>query len=328
MSPVASNGGYKFMQELLKPGCVALQGSAINTSSTPEDEGGCVNHAHGVTYNEVSKLFAMGYSYSGNRSHLQASLTAYELLSKFDMQVYGVNSGDEDMNGIGPNAATETCDISDFIYSNSWMLRVTGHTKFGDHLERAFYNAAPGAVNRSFSGHVYLQAPNLVSCPSWKREAVDLTCRGGVRGIGSRCAFHCQRSRVEICGGLLPRAAMLHWESSQDPSEFHPSYVVLSGERQRTGGSYVRCVQWLYVDDMAALYADGGPCNLQGATNQVPAAYALTECRSLRRRIIRSITSFVSTSPAHKHLRGVNSRQWRSHCSCVSQAGLRSTRWP
>ena len=40
-----------------------------------------------MTYNEVSKLFAMGYSYSGNRSHLQASLTAYELLSKFDMQV-------------------------------------------------------------------------------------------------------------------------------------------------------------------------------------------------------------------------------------------------
>lgn len=59
-----------------------------------------------------------------------------------------VNSGDEDMNGIGPNAATETCDVSDFIYSNSWLLRVTGRSKFGDHLERAFFNAAPGAVSR------------------------------------------------------------------------------------------------------------------------------------------------------------------------------------
>ena len=143
MSPVASNGGFAFMQELLKPGCVALRGAAINASSPVAEEGGCVNHAHGVTYNEVSKLFAMGYSYSGNKSHLQASLTAYELLSKFDMQVYGVNSGDEDMNGIGPNAATETCDISDFIYSNAWLLRITGQSKFGDHLERAFFNAAP-----------------------------------------------------------------------------------------------------------------------------------------------------------------------------------------
>lgn len=147
MSPIAKNDGYRFMQELLAPGCVALEPAAINATSGVADEGGCVNHAHGVTYNEVSKLFAMGYSYSANRSHLQASLTAYELVDKFDMQVYGVNSGDEDMNGIGPNAATETCDVSDFIYSNSWMLRVTGRSKFGDHLERAFYNAAPGAVS-------------------------------------------------------------------------------------------------------------------------------------------------------------------------------------
>jgi hypothetical protein len=76
MSPVAKNGGFQFMQELLKPGCVALRGAAINASSVPADEGGCVNHAHGVTYNEVCKLFAMGYSYSGNASHLLASLTA------------------------------------------------------------------------------------------------------------------------------------------------------------------------------------------------------------------------------------------------------------
>lgn len=57
------------------------------------------------------------------------------------------------MNGIGPNAATETCDVSDFIYSNSWMLRVTGHSKFGDRLERAFYNAAPGAVSNPIVKH-------------------------------------------------------------------------------------------------------------------------------------------------------------------------------
>ena len=37
---------------------------------------GCEQFAHGVTYNEVMKLFAMGYSWSGNASHLAASNTA------------------------------------------------------------------------------------------------------------------------------------------------------------------------------------------------------------------------------------------------------------
>ena len=107
----------------------AFNPTAINDSQVPAAEGGtggCENHAHGVTYNEVSKLFAMGYSFSGNRSHLLASVTAYDLLSKFDMQVYGVNSGDEDLNGIAPNAATETCDVSDFICERpsrtSWQM--------------------------------------------------------------------------------------------------------------------------------------------------------------------------------------------------------------
>ena len=41
------------------------------------------------------------------------------------------------------------------------MLRVVGDARYGDRMERAFYNAAPGAVNRSFSGHVYYQSPNF-----------------------------------------------------------------------------------------------------------------------------------------------------------------------
>ena len=66
--------------------------------------------------------------------------------------------------GIGPNVGTETCDIVDFTYSNEWLLRITGDARVhGDRLEKAFHNAAPGAINRTFSGHVYHQSPNLVA---------------------------------------------------------------------------------------------------------------------------------------------------------------------
>ena len=52
----------------------------------------------------------------------------------------------------------------DYSYSNEWLLRVTGDARVhGDRLEKAFHNAAPGAINRTFSGHVYHQSANLVA---------------------------------------------------------------------------------------------------------------------------------------------------------------------
>lgn len=132
MGPKALNGGYKFLQTLLS-GCLQ---DAKNITG-----GGCEQFAHGVTFNEVAKLFAMGYSWSGNASLLAASVGAYEMIEKYDMQPHGVNSADEDLNGISPGVATETCDVADFIYSSTWMLRVTGSGKYGDRLEKAFHNA-------------------------------------------------------------------------------------------------------------------------------------------------------------------------------------------
>ena len=47
----------------------------------------------------------MGYSYSGNVSHLRASTDAYQMLQRYNMQPHGVNSADEDLNGISPSAS-------------------------------------------------------------------------------------------------------------------------------------------------------------------------------------------------------------------------------
>jgi hypothetical protein len=124
-------------------------------------KGDCLNKEHGVTFNELAKLFAMIYSWNSNASFLQASVNAFDMVEEYNMQVHGAVSANEQLAGIGPNVGTETCDVADFTYSNQWMLRVVGRAKYGDHVERAFFNAAPGAVNRSFNGHVYYQSPNL-----------------------------------------------------------------------------------------------------------------------------------------------------------------------
>ena len=122
-----------------------------------------IKNTHGVTFNELAKLFAMAYSWNGNKTYLNTSLKAYQMLEKYDLQVHGVNSAQEQLSGISPNVGTETCNIVDYSYSNIWLMRITGDGRtYGDRLEKAFHNAAPGAINRTFSGHVYHQSPNLV----------------------------------------------------------------------------------------------------------------------------------------------------------------------
>jgi hypothetical protein len=65
----------------------------------------------------VAKLFAMGYSWSGNNSHLQASVGAFKMLQDYDMQPHGVNSASEDLNGISPSVVSETLFIKRLIDS-------------------------------------------------------------------------------------------------------------------------------------------------------------------------------------------------------------------
>lgn len=82
-----------------------------------------------------------------------------------DMMPYGVNSAEEALSGVAPNASTETCDVSDFMHSSTWLLRNTGKSQYGDRLERAFFNAAPGAVDRKYKQHIYYQSANLRQIP-------------------------------------------------------------------------------------------------------------------------------------------------------------------
>lgn len=117
---------------------------------------------HGVTYNEASKLPAIGYIWGAGDDWLTASVNSYEFLQTHSMLPNGSNSSNEFLHGIGAFEATESCDITDFMWSNIWMARATGDRRYGDRIERDAYNALPGAVNSSFTQSVYTQAPNRI----------------------------------------------------------------------------------------------------------------------------------------------------------------------
>lgn len=124
---------------------------------------GCFYSMHGVSYNEFAKLWAIAYLYNGDTEYLKASINAYNYIDSIHMMPYGVNSSMENLMGVGVNAGTETCDISDFINSTIWMYRVTGKSIYGDHIEKAFFNAAPAAYAQDCKSNVYFQRPNMLN---------------------------------------------------------------------------------------------------------------------------------------------------------------------
>jgi hypothetical protein len=145
------------------------------------DNNGCINSMHGVTYNELAKLWAIGYLFNGKADYLKASVNAYDLIDSLHMMPYGVNSSMENIMGISTDAGTETCDISDFINSTIWLYRISGKSRYGDRIEKAFFNAAPAAYSPDCKSHVYFQSANMLNPEELfeHREVHDPMCCSG-----------------------------------------------------------------------------------------------------------------------------------------------------
>ncbi len=118
--------------------------------------------AHGVSWNEFSKLPAIGYIYNNDSEYLAATINNYEFLQENSMLPTGVNSSNEYLHGVGAFEAAESCDVTDFMWSNIWMARATGDARYGDRIEQDAFNALPGSVSASFTSCVYTQAPNRI----------------------------------------------------------------------------------------------------------------------------------------------------------------------
>lgn len=118
--------------------------------------------SHGVTYNEIGKLGAILYIYTGKKKYLAATINAYRKLDRDQMLIDGVCSSSEYLRGKDPLDSHETCDIADYTWSVGYLLLATGNAEYADKIERACFNAAPGAVRSDFKALQYLSCPNQV----------------------------------------------------------------------------------------------------------------------------------------------------------------------
>lgn len=117
---------------------------------------------HGVTYNEMAKLGAVLYRFTGDEELLAASIKGYEKLEDYQVLVDGVCSSSEHLRGKDPLDSHEICDISDQTWSQGYLLLATGDCKWADRIERACLNAGPGAVTDDFRALQYFSCPNQV----------------------------------------------------------------------------------------------------------------------------------------------------------------------
>jgi hypothetical protein len=118
--------------------------------------------AHGVSYNEMAKLGALLYMHTGDASYLNVSIEAYKKLDRFHMLVDGVHSSSEETREVTPLESHETCDIADYTWSLGYLLMATAKADYAEKIERACFNAAPGAVTEDFSALQYFSFPNQV----------------------------------------------------------------------------------------------------------------------------------------------------------------------
>ncbi len=118
---------------------------------------------HGVLYNESLLSWIKGTLWTGDPKHLTNALSWLEFLEAHAKQPHGVIVADESYGWAGPNRGTETCTVAGDILTYSTLISVMGEGRFGDHVERSFFNAGAACTSRDWMHHVYFQSPNRVS---------------------------------------------------------------------------------------------------------------------------------------------------------------------
>ncbi|MGB7169484.1 MAG: beta-L-arabinofuranosidase domain-containing protein [Acidobacteriaceae bacterium] len=117
-------------------------------------------HAHGVTYAETAKLPAILYMYTGNPEYLRFALAAQQRIFSHHMLVDGIPSTSEWFRTRTSLDSHETCDIVDHTWGWGYVLQATGDGLWGDRIERACFNAGPGAIRNDWKALQYFSCPN------------------------------------------------------------------------------------------------------------------------------------------------------------------------
>ena len=119
-------------------------------------------YAHGVSYNEYSKLGAILYRYTGKKEYLDASVAAYKKIDKYFMLPDGLHCSDEFMISNGVMHSHETCCVSDYTWSLNYLYEASKTPYYLDKIEKCVFNAGLGSVTDDFKALQYFSCVNQI----------------------------------------------------------------------------------------------------------------------------------------------------------------------
>ncbi|MFA5832781.1 MAG: beta-L-arabinofuranosidase domain-containing protein [Bacteroidota bacterium] len=117
---------------------------------------------HGVSYMEQAKIPAILYAYTGKLQYLSAATNAFYKLDRDHMLPDGVPTSNEHLAGKDIMQSHETCDITDYTWAIGYLLMANGDASVADKIEKACFNAGPGAVTKDFKALQYFSGLNQV----------------------------------------------------------------------------------------------------------------------------------------------------------------------
>ncbi len=126
-----------------------------------------IPRTHGVDICMGIRQPGVFYQQSKDEKHLAAVERDYdEIMGEYGQMPGGMFAADENFRPghIDPNQAAETCSITEFMYTNESLLKITGDSKYASRAEEIAFNSFPASMAPDLKSLHYLTAPNLVQC--------------------------------------------------------------------------------------------------------------------------------------------------------------------
>lgn len=119
---------------------------------------------HAVTFHELLKIPILYYELTGEQRYLEIARMGFKKIDEFHLLPDGVASSEEGLSGRSSKNTHEMCNVIDYMWTCSYMLKATREVEWCDRIERALFNAGIGGITKNFDAHQYYSCPNQIVC--------------------------------------------------------------------------------------------------------------------------------------------------------------------